>query len=173
MAAHGLHLRPRDFAKVGQLMLDDGRWNGVQVVSKDWKDASTSAQAVPANHPELFDYGYYWWLVKSAQAYSTWGHGGQYAFVVPSKQLVLVQIGMPDTDVPNDRVLDPVGVFHGPRMGRDPERTPMPWTGEPGAGYSSPGVEPWLPDGDVAACHVADQRHRERDQPRRPPARVQ
>jgi alpha-glucosidase len=44
-------------------------------------------------------------------------------------------------------------------MGRDPERTPMPWTGEPGAGYTEPGVEPWLPYGDVAACNVADQRH--------------
>src|SRR6266550_1102390 len=68
------------------------------------------------------------------------------------------EIGMPDTDIPNDRVLDPVGVFHGARVGRDPERTPMPWTGEPGAGYSQPGVEPWLPYGDVAACNVADQR---------------
>jgi alpha-glucosidase len=69
------------------------------------------------------------------------------------------EIGMPDADVPPDRVLDPVGVFHGPRMGRDPERTPMPWTGEAGAGYAEPGVEPWLPYGDVAACNVADQRH--------------
>ena len=43
---------------------------------------------------------------------------------------------MPDTDVPDDRVLDPVGVFHGARIGRDPERTPMPWTGEPGAGFT-------------------------------------
>jgi alpha-glucosidase len=69
------------------------------------------------------------------------------------------EIGMPDTEIPQDRVLDPVGVFHGARVGRDPERTPMPWTGEPGAGYSEPGVEPWLPYGDVAACNVADQRH--------------
>jgi alpha-glucosidase len=69
------------------------------------------------------------------------------------------EIGMPDTDIPQDRVLDPVGVFHGARVGRDPERTPMPWTGEPGAGYSEPGVEPWLPYGDAAACNVADQRH--------------
>ncbi len=44
------------------------------------------------------------------------------------------EIGMPDTDVPVDRVLDPVGVFHGPRMGRDPERTPMAWTARAGRG---------------------------------------
>jgi alpha-glucosidase len=68
------------------------------------------------------------------------------------------EIGMPDTDVPVDRILDPVGVFHGPRMGRDDERTPMHWNAEPGGGYSTPGVEPWLPYGDFAACNVTDQR---------------
>ena len=60
------------------------------------------------------------------------------------------EIGMPDTEIPDDRVLDPVGVFHGARMGRDPERTPMHWTAEPGGGFSAPGVEPWLPYGDYA-----------------------
>jgi alpha-glucosidase len=69
------------------------------------------------------------------------------------------EIGMPDTDIPDDRVLDPVGVFHGSRMGRDPERTPMHWSAEAGAGFSTPGVEPWLPYGDYAACNVAAQRH--------------
>jgi alpha-glucosidase len=68
------------------------------------------------------------------------------------------EIGMIDTDVPADRILDPVGVFHGARMGRDDERTPMHWTAEPGAGFSVPGVEPWLPYGDYVATNVADQR---------------
>ena len=68
------------------------------------------------------------------------------------------EIGMIDTDVPEDRILDPVGVFHGPRMGRDDERTPMHWSPAPGAGFSAPGVEPWLPYGDFAACNVTDQR---------------
>jgi alpha-glucosidase len=69
------------------------------------------------------------------------------------------ELGMLNTDVPANRILDPVGRIHGRRMGRDPERTPMPWTGEPGAGFTNPGVEPWLPFGDIAACNVADQRH--------------
>jgi alpha-glucosidase len=68
------------------------------------------------------------------------------------------EIGMPDTNVPKDRILDPVGVFHGARMGRDDERTPMHWSPAPGADFSAPGVEPWLPYGDYAACNVADQR---------------
>jgi len=69
------------------------------------------------------------------------------------------EIGMVDTKVPPDRILDPVGVFHGPRMGRDDERTPMHWTPADGAGFSTPGAEPWLPYGDYRACNVADQRH--------------
>jgi alpha-glucosidase len=69
------------------------------------------------------------------------------------------EIGMPDVEVPPDRVLDPVGKLHGPRIGRDPERTPMQWTDENGAGFSPPGVETWLPVGDAASCNVAAQRH--------------
>jgi alpha-glucosidase len=69
------------------------------------------------------------------------------------------ELGMPDTEVPADRILDPVGKLHGPRVGRDPQRTPMQWTAGPGAGFTRPGIEPWLPFGDFAACNVFDQRH--------------
>jgi alpha-glucosidase len=69
------------------------------------------------------------------------------------------EIGMPDTDVPRERILDPVGVRFYPVYGRDPERTPMHWSAEPGAGFTEPGVEPWLPFGNFARTNVADQRH--------------
>jgi alpha-glucosidase len=68
------------------------------------------------------------------------------------------ELGMPDTDIPDDRRLDPVSIALAPILDRDAARTPMPWTGDPGAGFTEPGVEPWLPFGDVAACNVADQR---------------
>jgi alpha-glucosidase len=44
-------------------------------------------------------------------------------------------------------------------MGRDPERSPMQWNGEPGAGFGESGVEPWLPYGDYDTINVAAQRH--------------
>jgi alpha-glucosidase len=69
------------------------------------------------------------------------------------------EIAMPDTDVPLERILDPVGHYHGPRLGRDAERTPMHWNAGPGGGFSGAGVEPWLPYGDFTACNVADQRN--------------
>lgn len=68
------------------------------------------------------------------------------------------EIGMPDTDVPPEEILDPVGTMFGPTLGRDNERTPMHWTPEPGGGFSTATATPWLRYGDAAACNVADQR---------------
>ncbi len=68
------------------------------------------------------------------------------------------EILMTDTAVPPDRLRDPIGVQLYPMpFGRDPERTPMQWSAEPGAGFTDPGVEPWLPFGDLAV-NVAAQR---------------
>jgi alpha-glucosidase len=61
------------------------------------------------------------------------------------------EIGMEDVPIPEDRAQDPAR-FAGPN--RDPERTPMPWTGAPGRGFTT--GEPWLPFGDPA-INVADQ----------------
>jgi alpha-glucosidase len=72
------------------------------------------------------------------------------------------EIGMADRPFSKHEVLDPVGVRFHPVAGRDPERTPMQWSGGPGAGFTSPDATPWLPFGDAAACNVADQRDDER-----------
>jgi alpha-glucosidase len=67
------------------------------------------------------------------------------------------EIGMPEVDVPRERLRDPVGLRRWPEdPGRDRGRTPMHWTSA--GGFTRAGVEPWLPMGDAAACNVADQR---------------
>ena len=69
------------------------------------------------------------------------------------------EIGMTDTVLTREDVLDPVGLRFWPAyQGRDPERTPMAWSAEDGGGFTRPGVTPWLPFGDLAAANVADQR---------------
>lgn len=56
------------------------------------------------------------------------------------------EIGMRDVPVPADRVQDPYELrVPGLGVGRDPERTPMQWSPEPGAGFCPPHVDPWLP----------------------------
>ena len=68
------------------------------------------------------------------------------------------ELGMPDTDIPVERLLDPVSINLYPVHNRDAARTPMPWTAEPGGGFTKDGVEPWLPFGDLAGWNVAAQR---------------
>jgi alpha-glucosidase len=69
------------------------------------------------------------------------------------------ELGMQDVEVPAERARDPLfRRFPGRRRGRDPERTPMPWRDAPGAGFTAPGVEPWLPVGDVSRGVEAQRR---------------
>ena len=68
------------------------------------------------------------------------------------------EIGMPEVPIPRERVRDGAGLIGEAQVVRDPGRTPMQWTAEPGAGFTRAGVEPWLPLGDAALVNVADQR---------------
>jgi CubicO group peptidase (beta-lactamase class C family) len=83
------HLRPRDIAKLGQLVLQRGEWHGVQVVPAAWIETSTSAQ-ITANTP--FRYGYQFWIYKqgAVDVVAALGQGGQRLFVVPALDLVVV-----------------------------------------------------------------------------------
>ena len=61
----GLFLRSRDIAKIGSLLLSDGRWNDKQVVSQEWVKQSTTAHVDAAQIPAAAHadgYGYQWWL---------------------------------------------------------------------------------------------------------------
>ncbi|KFN43899.1 hypothetical protein N789_08095 [Arenimonas oryziterrae DSM 21050 = YC6267] len=90
----GLRLRPRDMAKLGQLLLNRGQWRGRQVVPADWIDATVQ----PHIHTRVadFDYSYQWWLGtaewqgRHVRWISAFGNGGQRIFVVPELDLVVV-----------------------------------------------------------------------------------
>lgn len=96
MAAHGLHLKPRDLLKLAQLGLDSGAWNGQQLVSRAWMRESMAFQSVTTHHE--FEYGFYWWRIPAIGATSTWGHCGQFAFFWPEKRLAVALVSLPDTD---------------------------------------------------------------------------
>jgi alpha-glucosidase len=67
------------------------------------------------------------------------------------------ELAMPQTEIPPERVVDP-DAARDPASGRDGARTPMPWSAEPGAGFTSPEAEPWLPFGGLAEVNVTIQR---------------
>jgi len=69
------------------------------------------------------------------------------------------EIGLEDTPVEQDDLRDPLGVRFWPYYkGRDATRTPMPWRGAAGGGFTEPGVHPWLPMADPRTCNVESQR---------------
>lgn len=100
MGAHGLHLKPRDLAKFGQMILDHGRWNERQIVDSTWVAVSTQKQVETDYRiePHVYYYGYYWWILPRWKAFTAWGHGGNFVFIVPAKQMVIVMTSMPDVD---------------------------------------------------------------------------
>ena len=71
------------------------------------------------------------------------------------------ELGLVDTPISADQMQDPWGInVQGLGLGRDPERTPMPWDSTANAGFSPAGVSPWLPIGDPTV-NVEAQRHDE------------
>jgi CubicO group peptidase (beta-lactamase class C family) len=97
-AASGLRMRPRDLAKIGQLVLNHGVWNGQQVVPANWIAAATSPQIAGQ---QLYFYGYQFWLGRSfvhgreIDWAAGWGYGGQRLFIVPALDIVvLVHAGL-------------------------------------------------------------------------------
>lgn len=91
IAASGLRMRPRDLAKIGQLVLDRGAWGESQLVPPDWLDQSFTPGIRAAYD---FDYGYHWWLGERKADGQPWigafGNGGQRLFIVPGLALVVV-----------------------------------------------------------------------------------
>ncbi|NIL93294.1 MAG: serine hydrolase [Woeseiaceae bacterium] len=97
----GLFLRTRDVAKFGQLYLDDGNWNGQQVVSADWVAASIQAYTeLRWSDPESRDwqvdgYGYQWWTGyfehqgRRLDTFVALGWGQQTVMVIPELDLVI------------------------------------------------------------------------------------
>lgn len=87
----GLRLRPRDLAKIGQLVLGKGAWNGKQIVPAAWVAEATAPHV---NGESIFFYGYQFWLGRSFVSgraidwAAGFGWGGQRLFIVPGEDLV-------------------------------------------------------------------------------------
>jgi len=88
-----LFIRPRDLAKIGQLVLDNGKWNGQQIVSEEWIRESTRSHT-PAHYG--LKYGYQWWLgsaqyeERRIEVIFGSGTGGQKLFIIPEVDMVVV-----------------------------------------------------------------------------------
>ena len=84
-----------DFARIGKLMLDSGRWNGNQIISPEYFKQSIRPCLIKDDTGQPCEfYGYQWWLVPYRPGvFYARGILGQYIIVIPQQQLVIVRLG--------------------------------------------------------------------------------
>jgi len=101
-----------DFARIGELFLDNGKVNGKQIVSSEYvKSATKTADLLDGNGKQNQKYGYAWWIIpdyKGHHIFYARGILGQYILCIPDKKMVVVRLGkkrhkqLPSEDHPKD-----------------------------------------------------------------------
>lgn len=86
-----IYITPKEMAKIGYLFLHEGEWDGEQIISSDWVEEATKHR-IDANILE--GYGYQWWVGDGF--YAATGYMGQFIFVYPEHDLVVVYTGGTD-----------------------------------------------------------------------------
>jgi CubicO group peptidase (beta-lactamase class C family) len=91
-----MRLTPRDLLTFGEMYRNGGVHQGVQVVPREWIEQSWVPRTVSRFNTHRYGYG--WWIRQSGAhpVYFAWGYGGQYVFIVPSLELVMVTTSDPD-----------------------------------------------------------------------------
>jgi CubicO group peptidase (beta-lactamase class C family) len=94
MSSSGLSLRARDWAKIGQLVLNHGVWEAKQIVPASWIAQSTTEQ-IKARKP--FSYGFQWWLGRSLNegrvvecGRPRWASMPKRPFIIPELDVIVV-----------------------------------------------------------------------------------
>ncbi|MBI3219857.1 MAG: serine hydrolase [Bacteroidetes bacterium] len=90
-----INAKARDFAKFGRLFLNDGQWNGQQLLTKEWITASTTSIQ---KEGAVGFYGYQWWI--SQKGFYADGLHGQFIYVNRAKNLIIVRLGKSEGKMP-------------------------------------------------------------------------
>jgi CubicO group peptidase (beta-lactamase class C family) len=103
-----LYSNARDFARIGKLYLDSGRWNGRQVVPESYVlESLRPAPLLDAGSPNR-QYGFHWWLGEAAGRRFFYARGilGQYVIAIPGEDLIIVRLGHLRNEGPDRTLLD-------------------------------------------------------------------
>lgn len=119
MGGTGLHMKSKDLAKIGYLILNKGILNNKKIISKKWVNAMESIHSI--GYPSLFgNYGLHWWISgkefnNQIDMFYALGAHGQYLFIIPEERLVVCirkKVGkMKDMFLPKDFLFDTVLPF--------------------------------------------------------------
>jgi CubicO group peptidase (beta-lactamase class C family) len=85
-----INARTRDYAKIGRLYQNKGNWNGKQIVSENWVEESTKRDTSAGS---WVHYQYQWWLPSTRNDFMAQGILGQFIYVNPAKNLIIVRLG--------------------------------------------------------------------------------
>jgi CubicO group peptidase (beta-lactamase class C family) len=104
-----IQLTPRSLAKFGQLYLNRGSWNDIQLIQPDWVDSSLTIYSPSTYDREILTnirnlkYGYLWWSGTSGshQIWYAWGHGGQMIVIIRDLNMVIVATAAPQSTFDN------------------------------------------------------------------------
>lgn len=95
LGGFGIETTPREMAKMAMCVANGGSYDNEQIISAQWISEMLSVQV---EIPDAdFQFGYYWWLDTTRNIQFTWGHGGQFAFIVPDQDLIVVMTSLPNT----------------------------------------------------------------------------
>lgn len=94
----GLYLKHGDFAKFGYLMLNNGTWDGQQLVSQEWIENATEIYIQTGWEGGYANFGYQWFIWPEQGIYAAHGHYEQALYIVPDEDMVIVFTGQ----VPDD-----------------------------------------------------------------------
>ncbi|MDR1116049.1 MAG: CapA family protein [Tannerella sp.] len=97
----------RDFARLGQLVLNEGQWNGTQIISEQYITDATTADSslIFKKHEEINrHYGYQFWVLEKNGMKIPYLRGikGQYVFIIPDKKAIVVRLGHKRSDRETD-----------------------------------------------------------------------
>ena len=95
LGGYGIETTPREMAKLALCVADSGAYRGDQIIPANWIKEMTSIYSTETITG--YSAGYYWWIDPSREIHFTWGHGGQFAFIIPSKNIVIVATSIPNT----------------------------------------------------------------------------
>lgn len=128
----GLKLATQDIAKLGFLYLNNGNWNGTQILSEEFVTNATTPIDLKPYADESYGYGWQWWTRSDLGIYFAWGRHGQKIMVSPEHDMVVAFNAM----VPDDGYDPEFSLFYdyilrsieiGPN-GTGSTQTPLPIT---------------------------------------------
>jgi CubicO group peptidase (beta-lactamase class C family) len=104
----------KDYARLGKLMIQQGKWNGAQLVDSSFiAEAVTPAALVDVNGKETSQYGYQWWLMEYKGHSIVYARGikGQYIFAIPDDSMIVVRLGHKRAKKSGDELPDDIFTY--------------------------------------------------------------